>query len=163
MTRRAAVSIADRLAVRGAYSWRDDPLVPRFDDSRALIVFDGVCVLCSRSMRFVATHETNQRLQFAAAQSTLGHALFEHFGLDAAAFETVLLLEDGRARGKRDAIAGIARHLRWPWRAASLYGVLPARLADRGYDLLADRRYRLFGKTDACMRPDPSWAARVIE
>lgn len=167
MTNAPASSIAQRLAARGAYSWRRDPNVPNFDDTRPLIVFDGVCVLCSRSMRFVAGHEAAEdesatTLQFTAAQSPLGQALFAHFGLDVEAFETVLLIEHGRALGKRDAIAGIARLLRWPWRVAAAYGVVPRGIADRGYDVLANRRYRLFGRTDACMRPDPSWAARVI-
>ena len=155
--------MAERLAARGAYSWRDDAAIPRFDETRPLIVFDGVCVLCSRSMRFIAQHEATGRLQFTSAQSALGQSLFAHYGLDAEAFETVLLIEDGRAFGKRDALVGIARHLRWPWRAAQLYGLVPPFVADRGYDLIANRRYRLFGKAEACLRPDPSWAARVID
>ena len=163
MTRIAASSLADRLATRGAYSWRTDPSVPTFDDSRPLIVFDGVCVLCARSMRFVAGHEAGNTLRFTAAQSKLGQALFQHYGLDVEAFETVLLIEHGRAYGKRDAIACIARLLRWPWRVGAIYGVLPRGFADRIYDFLANRRYRMFGRTEVCMRPDPSWAVRVIE
>ena len=163
MTPRAGASAVERLAARDAYSWRDDTTVPRFDDTRALIVFEGVCGLCSKSMRFIAQREAAGRLQFTAAQSQLGQALFAHFGLDAEAFETVLLIEHGRALGKRDAIAGIARHLRWPWRVGAAYGAIPRAIADTVYDLLANRRYRLFGRSDACMRPDPSWAARVIE
>ena len=153
--------LATRLATQPAYSWRGH--VPAFDDSRPLIVFDGVCVLCSRSMRFIAAHEAGGAIQFTAAQSQLGQALFQHYRLDAEKFETVLLIENGKAFGKRDALAGIARHLRWPWRAAVVYGVLPRVIADPAYDLLARSRYRLFGRTDVCMRPDDSWRGKVIE
>ncbi len=157
-------------------SWRGK--VPDFDDTRPLIVFDGVCVLCSRSMRFIARKDEagndtsgplqsgplqSGQIQFTAAQSPLGQALFHHFGLDAETFETVLLIENGRAFGKRDAIAGIARHLRWPWRVGRVYGWLPRLVADPAYDLLAGSRYRIFGRTAVCARPDPSWASRVIE
>jgi predicted DCC family thiol-disulfide oxidoreductase YuxK len=153
--------IVTRLAARPAYSWRGT--VAPFDDTRPLLVFDGVCVLCSRSMRFIARHDASQSIQFTAAQSPLGQALFRHYALDVETFETVLLIEDGRAYGKRDALAGIARHLRWPWRAGVLYGWLPRRLANPAYDLLARNRYRMFGRADVCIRPDPSWASRVIK
>jgi predicted DCC family thiol-disulfide oxidoreductase YuxK len=127
------------------------------------LVFDGVCVLCSRSMRFIARNDAVGAIQFTAAQSLLGQALFRHFGLDTEAFETVLLIEQGRAYGKRDALAGIARHLRMPWRLGRAYGLLPHVIADPAYDLLARSRYRVFGRTPVCMRPDPSWAGRVID
>ncbi len=152
--------VPTRLRAFADYSWRGH--VPTFDDTRPLLVFDGVCVLCSRSMHFIARNDVDGSIQFTAAQSSLGRALFAHFDLDADTFETVLWLEHGRALGKRDAIAGIGRHLRRPWRIASMVGWLPRRVADAAYDRLAGSRYRLFGRTDICMRPDPSWAGRVI-
>lgn len=156
-----SAALATRLAASPDHGWRGHG--PAFDDSRPLVVFDGVCVLCSRSMRFIASHDRDGRMQFTAAQSALGQALFQYYGLDPEVFETVLLIENGKAHGKRDAVAGIARHLRRPWSAAALLGWLPRPLADRLYDALAGSRYRLFGRSDACMRPDPSWAGRVIE
>ncbi len=154
-------AVHQRLAARPAHSWRG--VVPPFDDSRPLLVFDGVCVLCSRSMCFIAANDAGRSIQFTAAQSPLGQALFRHYDLDAEAFETVLLIENGCAFGKRDALWGIARHLRFPWRVGALYGFVPRWLADPAYDLLAGSRYRIFGRSDACMRPDASWADRVIE
>lgn len=153
--------VTNRLAAKAPYAWRGT--APAFDDSRPLVVFDGVCVLCARSMRFIARHDAAGTIQFTAAQSRLGQALFNLYGLDAAAFETVLFVESGRAYGKRDAVASIARHLDLPWRLGRLYGWLPRRFADAAYDAVAGRRYRLFGRTDACLPPDPSWRARVID
>ena len=157
------ISVQARLDSKPAFSWRDDVSVPAFDDTRPLIVFDGVCVLCSRSMGFVARHEVGSSLQFTSAQSKLGQALFEHFALDPETFETVILLEHGRALGKRDAVAGIARHLRSPWRAGGLFRRFPRGLADALYDQLAGRRYRWFGRTATCFVPDPSWRSRVLD
>jgi predicted DCC family thiol-disulfide oxidoreductase YuxK len=156
-------SVHQRLEAHAAYSWRADPDVPAFDDSRTLIVFDGVCVFCSRSMRFIAGHDARQSLQFTAAQSTLGQALFRHFALDPTAFETVLVLVDGRALGKRDALVATAQHLTWPWRIGTAARFVPRWLADPLYEALANRRYRLFGRYDACFTPDASWRSRVIE
>ncbi len=152
-----------QLADHAAYSWRTDTAVPRFDDTRPLLVFDGVCGFCSRSMRFIAAHDRAQNLQFTAAQSALGQALFQHFRLSVADFETVLVLVDGKALGKRNAIAAIAQRLNWPWRVAAAYRTLPVTLADPLYDALARRRYHLFGRTEACFTPDATWRSRVIE
>lgn len=150
-------------APRQPYSWRHDPAVPRFDDARPLIVFDGVCVFCSTSMRFIATHGRDERLQFTPAQSTLGDALMHHLHLPTGAFETMLLIEDGHVLEKRAGIIAIGRQLRWPWRAGvALWRLLPGGIGDRVYDAMASVRYRLFGRYERCIVPDARWRARVI-
>ena len=156
-------SIPARLAAMPLHSYRNDASVPRFDDSRALIIYDGVCVLCSRSMRAIAARDTSGHFQFASAQSALGQALFKHYGLDPVAFETVLLLTSGRAYGKLDMAMEVARVLGGPWTLFRVFRPLPRSVQDRIYDLVAKNRYRLFGRTEKCMLPDPTWRSRVID
>ena len=151
-----------RLATFPAYSWRADPTVPKFSDDRPFAIFDGVCVLCSSSMRFVAARDKGQ-LRFIAGQSTLGRALYRHFGLDADDFETVLLIKNGTVQAKLASFVGLARMMGGMWHAAVLLDLLPTAIADRLYDALAHRRYRLFGKYDTCIVPDATWRDRVIE
>ncbi len=158
-----ARSVSADLAAAEAYSYRGDARVPGFDDTRALIVYDGVCVLCSTTMRRIAERDREGHFLFASAQSPLGQALFEHYGLDPVAFETVLLLRAGRAYGKLDMAREIAEVLGGPWRMVKAFRVLPRWLQDFAYDLVAKNRYRLFGRAEACMVPDASWRARVID
>ena len=54
-----------------AYSYRADKAVPAFPDDRPLIVFDGVCGLCSGFVRFVLRHDKRGQYRFLAAQSDL--------------------------------------------------------------------------------------------
>ena len=63
------------------YSYREDPGVPAFDDSRALFVFDGVCVLCSSGAAFVMRHDRHARVNFTPVRSTLGQALYRHYAV----------------------------------------------------------------------------------
>ncbi len=156
-------SISADLAMAPIYGYRADPKVPAFDDSKALIVYDGVCVLCSSFMRRIAARDTAGTIQFASAQSPLGQALFAHFGLDPAAFETVLLLDAGRAYGKLDMVTRLARRFGGGWRMLQGLKLLPRLLQDLAYDLVAKNRYRLFGRTETCMIPDASWRGRVID
>ena len=158
-----AGSVSARLAAAQPYSYRADPAVPSFDDTHALVIYDGVCVLCSRSMRQIAKRDTKGHFQYASAQSPLGQALFKHYALDPIAFETVLLLSQGHAFGKLEMALEIARVLGGPWRLFQLFKPLPRALQDRAYDLVAKNRYRLFGRTETCMVPDASWRARVID
>ena len=63
------------------YSYRADPAVPAFDDSRPLYVFDGECVLCSRGAAWLMRHDPAGRVRFTSAQGALGRALYAHYGL----------------------------------------------------------------------------------
>ena len=159
----AATSISARLAAAPPYSYRADPAVPKFDDSRPLIIYDGVCVLCSRGMHAIAKRDTVARIRFTSAQSPLGQALFVHYGLDPVVFETALLLSEGRAFGKLDMSFEVGRWLGGSWRLFDIFRPLPRAAQDRAYDLIAKNRYRLFGRTATCQLPDPAWRARVID
>ena len=116
----SAGSVSQRLAGKAPYSYRSDPSVPPFPDDTALLVFDGVCVLCSASARFILKRDRAHRFRFATAQSPLGQALFRHYGLDAQTFETNLVLIEGRAYGKLDTVVAAGTQLGGVWRALSL-------------------------------------------
>jgi predicted DCC family thiol-disulfide oxidoreductase YuxK len=156
-------SVSARLAQAPPYSWRADPAVPPFPDDKALIVFDGVCVLCSGFARFVLKRDRRFAFRLTTAQSPLGQALYRHYGLDTQEFETNLVLADGRAYGKLDTVAAAGTRLGGPWRTAILLRLLPRPIADWLYDRVATNRYALFGRTETCMIPPPQWRDRFIE
>ena len=107
-------SLSRRLAETPPYSYRTDPQVPRFPDDKGLIVFDGVCVLCTGSAQFVLKRDAGYAFRLTTAQSPLGQALFRHYGLDTETFETNLVLIDGRAYAKLDSVAEVCRRLAVP-------------------------------------------------
>ena len=152
-----------RLARMPPYSYRNDPAVPGFPDDKSLIVFDGVCVLCSGWARFVLRRDHAFAFRMTTAQSPLGQALFRHYGLDTEDFETNLVITGGRAYAKLDTVAEVGRRLGGVWRLASALRLLPRPIADRLYDRIATNRYRLFGRTDSCMIPPPEWRKRFID
>ena len=137
--------------------------MPRFPDDKGLIVFDGVCVLCTGSAQFVLKRDAGYAFRLTTAQSPLGQALLRHYGLDTEAFETNLVLIDGRAYAKLDSVAAVCRRLGGAARLLSLLRLLPRPLADWLYDRIARNRYTLFGRTDHCMIPPPEWRDRFIE
>ena len=130
------------------YSFRDDPAVPGFDDTRPLFVFDGVCVLCSTGAAFLMRHDREGRIDLASAQSPLGQALYRHYGL--AMDDTYLFLRAGRAFGKSAGYLELCAELGGGWRLLRALAIVPAPIRDWIYDRIAANRYRWFGKVEMC-------------
>ncbi|MEO7325769.1 MAG: thiol-disulfide oxidoreductase DCC family protein [Dokdonella sp.] len=133
------------------------------DDASAIIVFDGVCVLCNGWVRFLLRHDRADRYRFAAMQSASGRALLAAHGLDADDPSSLLLIEHGRAWINTDAIRRIVAGLGGGWRIAHAIGILPRPLRDGLYRTIARNRYRWFGRHEACSLPTPEQRARFLD
>jgi predicted DCC family thiol-disulfide oxidoreductase YuxK len=127
-----------------------------------VILFDGVCVFCSRWIRFVAARDAEKRFRFTAIQSSYGTRLARAFGIDPADPDTNAVVHGGVAYFKSDAALTVLSHLAgWRWTRA--FFAVPKALRDPIYSLVAKNRYRIFGKFDACFVPDADMRARVVE
>lgn len=144
------------------FSYRTDAAVPKFADDRPVIIFDGKCVLCSRWARFVLKHDRRRRFRLLAAQTPLGTALYEHYGLDPVSYETNVLLEDGRAWLKSEGTIRMFERLGLPWSLMAVARVLPRALRDGLYNVVARNRLRWFGSRETCFLPDPADADRFL-
>lgn len=127
-----------------------------------IVVFDGVCNFCSRSVRFILEHDVRGRLRFAALQSPVGRELLERHGIDPSDAQTFLLIDGDDVYMRSDAALEIARDL-GNWRWLRVFGVLPRGLRDWMYTVLARNRYRWFGKRDSCFAPTPEQRARFVD
>lgn len=126
-----------------------------------LILFDGVCVFCSRWVRFVIDRDTERRFRFVAIQSEPGRALAARCAIDADAPQTNAVILNGRIWFKSDAALAVLRALP-SMRGWGRLRAVPTWLRNPIYDLVAQNRYRLFGRTDACMIPSPEDRDRFI-
>ena len=146
-----------------AYSYRNDPAVPAFPDDRPIVIFDGNCVLCSAFAQFILRTDRRRRFRLMAAQTPLGAALYEHYGLFADDYRTNILLEDGRVWLKSDGSIRIFAGARLSVVHGRVWEkLLPRGLRDRLYDLIARNRLRWFGRRESCFLPDPQYADRFL-
>lgn len=127
-----------------------------------IVLYDGVCGLCDRSVQLILRNDRRGRFRFAALQSEAGQALLEASGLPRQALDSIVLVEGGRAWRKSRAALRIARRMDAPWPLLWPLMIVPRPLADIFYDLVAKNRYRLFGKLDACTIPPPEVRARFL-
>ena len=127
-----------------------------------VILFDGVCVFCSRWVRFIVARDVAKRFRFTPIQSEYGTRLALALGIDADDPDTNAVVHGGVAHFKSDGALTVLSLLPG-WRWVRVLFVVPQPLRDAVYNLVAKNRYRIFGKYDACIVPDAGWRARVIE
>ena len=127
----------------------------------AVVFFDGVCNLCNGVVRFIVERDPHARIQFAPLTSrSAARALAS---LPGPLPDSVVLLDDGQVFTRSDAALRIARLLGFPWSLAAALAIVPRGLRDAIYDAIARRRYRWFGRREACMVPGPEIRGRFLE
>jgi predicted DCC family thiol-disulfide oxidoreductase YuxK len=137
------------------------PATSRWPDND-VILYDGVCVFCSRWIRFIAARDVARRFRFTAIQSGYGTRLAPTLGIDPDDPDTNAVVHGGVAYFKSDGALAVLSHLPG-WRWTSGLRAVPKPLRDAVYNLVARNRYRIFGKYDACFVPDAEMRARVME
>jgi predicted DCC family thiol-disulfide oxidoreductase YuxK len=126
-----------------------------------LILFDGVCVLCSGWVRFLLKRDRAGYFRFTPIQSPYGRELVGRLGIDPENPETNVLIDGGCAYFKFDTVIQVlARVPYWRWTRA--FVVLPRVVRNWIYDRIARNRYRVFGKTEHCMLPSPEVSRRFL-
>jgi predicted DCC family thiol-disulfide oxidoreductase YuxK len=138
-------------------------------ESSPIILYDGVCGLCNRLVQFLLKHDQQARLRFASLQSDFAAKVLQRHGIDPKDLDTLHLIEDYEQPGERvlqrsDAILRAGRELGGFWSASSVAAkIVPRALRDAVYRFVAHNRYRVFGKYDTCMLPEPNQRSRFLD
>ncbi|MHC5004558.1 MAG: thiol-disulfide oxidoreductase DCC family protein [Planctomycetota bacterium] len=133
------------------------------DQDPLIVLFDGVCGLCNRTVQFIIRRDRLAVFRFAPLQSARGRALLEPFGMDADDLSTIVLIDGDRRLVRSDAALAIARRLRRPWSwLGAVLRIVPRPLRDLAYRFVARHRYRWFGRTDRCVAMTPEHRDRFL-
>ena len=130
--------------------------------SAPVVLYDGTCGLCHRSVKWILRHERDRELTFAALQGDTATTLRAAHPEIPSNVDTVVLVEDGRVHLRSKAFLYAMKHMRAPWRWAYAVRWFPAFLLNIGYRLIAAVRYRIWGRADACELPAPDQRARFL-
>ena len=131
----------------------------------SIVLFDGVCVMCNRSIRFLLERDGKDRLRFASLQSDFAGALLARHGKDARDLDTVYVVADyalpsERLLSRAGAFRYVFESLGAGW---SVLRWLPNALLSPLYRIVVANRYRWFGRYDACPIPTAAERAKFIE
>jgi predicted DCC family thiol-disulfide oxidoreductase YuxK len=132
------------------------------------VLYDGVCGLCNRLLQFLLAHDRQGVFCFASLQGPTARTLVARWGRNPDELTSFYVCADYRTPDARlfarsDAALFVARQLGWPWKAFAAAGVVPKVLRDAAYDVVARTRYRVFGRYDQCLLPQPEFRGRFVE
>ena len=128
-----------------------------------LILFDGVCNFCNSTVNFILGQDKKQVFRFAALQSEAGQQLLKAHQLPQQDFNSFILIEKNMPYRASTAALRLLQYLPWYWQWARIFWLVPWFLRDGIYRLIANNRYKWFGKREACMVPSPEVRKRFLQ
>ena len=131
-------------------------------NDKAVIIFDGICNLCSGSVQFILKRDKEKKFLFASLQSSYGQNLLKKYDLPTDTFNSFILFEDGKILTRSTAALKMFSQLKgWKW--VRLLGIVPKFIRDAVYNVIAKNRYKWFGKKNECWVPTPELKARFLD
>ncbi len=130
--------------------------------TQAIILFDGVCNFCNRSVQYVARHDPDSYFKFAWLQSETGKQLLNQYGLTENDLDTFVLIENSKAFTRSTAALKVAKKLKGAIRLLYGFIIVPLFIRDMIYRIIAKKRYKWFGKNEACVVPTALLKDRFI-
>ena len=133
----------------------------RVPERTAIVLFDGTCAFCERSVTFIARRDPAGYFRFGAAQAPEAAGLLARYGISTESARSIILIENDRVFLRSTAVLRIARRMRWPWPLATAFLLVPRVIRDGVYSLIARLRHRIAGR-QVCAVPPPELRGRLI-
>lgn len=127
-----------------------------------IILFDGVCNLCNKSVQFVIRHDAEKKFRFASLQSAAGQSLLIKYKLPANVFNSLVLIQNEKAHTRSGAALRVAKQLSGLTKLLYGFIIVPPFIRDGIYDWIARNRYKWFGERTSCMIPTPDIKSRFL-
>ena len=130
---------------------------------QAVLLYDGLCCLCNRTIHFLLRIDHRSVLHFAALQSTSAESLLEQVDHSRPLPDGVVLIHNGKIYTESDAALKSLQLIGGIWKLLAMLRVIPNFIRKPIYRLVARNRYKWFGKYDSCPIPKPEWKQRFLD
>lgn len=127
-----------------------------------IILFDGVCNLCNKSVQFIIRHDTKKNYRFASLQSKSGQNLLQQYKIPQTQYQSIVLIENNQAYTQSTAALKVAKNLNGPVKLFTVFNIVPPAIRNTVYNFIARNRYKWFGKKESCMVPTVDVKARFL-
>ena len=128
-----------------------------------VLLFDGVCNLCNRSVQFIIKRDRHKRIRFSSLQSNAAKSILKQYSIPADQFESLVFVDKGKVYTRSAGVFQLMKYLDGPWKWFSILRIVPAFIGDAVYDWVARKRYKWFGKREECMVPTEDLRERFLE
>ena len=131
--------------------------------NKAIILFDGVCNLCNASVNFIIKHDTTKQFLFASLQSDATKEILLQHTVKKTHLNSIVLIEKGKVYYKSTAILRILKQLKKGIHLLYFFIIIPLFIRDWIYTLVANNRYKWFGRKNKCMIPTSDFQDRFLD
>lgn len=121
------------------------------NNDHPIIFFDGVCTLCNQSVDRVLALDRKKKFRFASLQGTSAKKMLPAQMI--LNMNSIVVFHQGNLHTKSDAILYILKNLGPAYRIFGLLQLIPKPIRDFIYSLIANNRYKIFGKKETCRLP----------
>lgn len=131
-------------------------------ENHAIVLFDGVCNFCNSRINFIIRHDKNDYFRFAPLQSEIAEKIFAGKNIHTVSMDSFILVEHGKVYTRTSAALRIAKHLSGGWSLFFGFIIVPPFIRDIFYKIIANNRYKWWGKRESCMIPTPEERAKFL-
>ncbi|MBU5266619.1 thiol-disulfide oxidoreductase DCC family protein [Virgibacillus proomii] len=127
-----------------------------------IILFDGICNFCDRSVQFILKRDKQEQFLFASLQGDVGQQqLLKKYQIPTN-MNSFVLLDGEKYYVKSTAALRICKELVGAWKL--LYGliIIPRPIRDFVYQFIAKHRYQWFGQKKSCRLPSAMTRKRFL-
>jgi predicted DCC family thiol-disulfide oxidoreductase YuxK len=132
------------------------------DKDKPIVLFDGICNYCNSLVNFIIRQDKQKKLRFGTLQSNAGQRILQQWNLPTDSFETFILIDREKLYTKSTAVLHLYKNLPWYWQWTQLFWIFPKFMRDAIYNIIANNRYRWFGKRNECMVPTAALRERFL-
>ncbi|MBI1781404.1 MAG: thiol-disulfide oxidoreductase DCC family protein [Sphingobacteriales bacterium] len=130
---------------------------------KKIVLFDGVCNLCSSSVQFILKRDKKDQFLFGSLQGNYGQQVLKQNNLPADTFNSFMLLEGDKLYTRSSGALRMLKYLGGGWSLLYIFIIVPKFIRDALYNLIAANRYKWFGKKNECWLPKPEWKEKFLD
>ena len=124
-----------------------------------IIVFDGLCVMCNSFLKWVLENDKDDKYLFANIQSD-----FYMKSMDInKSIDSIILIKENNIFYESEAIKYILKDLDKFFLLQLVLNVTPKFISNFFYKIIANNRYKIFGKKDKCELPNKNLLSKFLK
>jgi predicted DCC family thiol-disulfide oxidoreductase YuxK len=134
-------------------------------EHKYILFYDGTCGFCHRVVILANKWlKKDSEVYFATLQGQKAEELKQKFSTFPTSVDSIVFYDDKKQKIylASKAFFILCKHFRWPWKFFAAFYIVPNFISDFFYYLIAKKRYKLFGRKDACEIPDKKFRERFI-
>jgi predicted DCC family thiol-disulfide oxidoreductase YuxK len=133
------------------------------NEGKKIVLFDGVCNLCSSSVQFILKRDKKNQFLFGSLQGKAGQEYLKKFNLPADTFNSFMLVESDKLYTHSSGALRMLKYLGNGWQLLYAFIIVPKFIRDGVYNIIAKNRYKWFGKKEECWIPSAELKAKFLD